>query len=206
MDGIISTRDLVFMDKISYPDIDIKDGSVTFVHGPSGAGKSTLLKIFNGTVTPKTGEVFFMGENIGTMDKILLRRNIILAEQVPYLFQDTILGNFVEFHKYHESKCPDKEEIKKYLDICFGDFDLSADCNKLSGGERQRVFLAIALSLKAKVLLLDEPTSALNTDLAFKVVGKIIDYCKSSGITLVVVSHDESLKDRFGESVVEVGE
>ena len=69
----------------------------------------------------------------------------------------------------------------------------------MSGGERQRVYIGIFLSFNPKVLMLDEPTSALDDENSEIVIKNVLDYCKDQGITVIVVSHDKQLTDKFAE-------
>ena len=205
MVNILETNNLVFNQMLFYPDIAIKRGSVVFIQGPSGAGKSTLFRLINNTVSPSEGKILFNGVDIEEIDSIDLRRKIILVGQSTYLFNKTIKENFIQFHKYRETKPPEEREIKEYLNICCIDFSTDTLCENLSGGEKQRIFLAIALSFKPKVLLLDEPTSALDSNTADCVITNIVNYCKQKGITLIIISHDIALADKYAEQIIMIG-
>lgn len=202
----IETHNLSFRDTIFYPDIQIPAHVVTFVSGPSGCGKSTLFKLINGTVSPSSGYITYKGDDIHELDKIQLRRNILFASQVPFLFQGSIYHNFQTFHDYRESACPDPSTIIDFLHECCLDADLDTVCETMSGGERQRIYLAIALSMKPDILLLDEPTSALNSDLSVSLLANLIRHSKESGMTLVVISHDTSLQTKYAENMIQLGE
>lgn len=203
--GIIHADELIFKEFLHFPKIAITEGDITFITGPSGCGKSTLLQLINGTISPDTGTIQFRGKDIASIDPIELRRKVLLVGQTVYLFKGTIQENFRFFHKANESAIPNNEQIKKYLHICGVEFDLDAKCDYLSGGERQRVFLAIALSMTPEVLLLDEPTAALDEKTAHAVFKNISEHCKRHGITLVVVSHASTLTEEFAEHIVSLG-
>lgn len=201
---MISTRGLCFRDMLCYPDIDITRGSVTFLAGESGSGKTTLLRLLNATLTPSSGSVLFDGQDICEMDKIALRRRLILAGQMPYLFRGSVADNFLAYHEIHETPAPTVQEMREYLEVCGIGVDEGASCDVMSGGERQRVFLAIALSMLPEALLLDEPTSAMNHELSHRVLENIINFATEKKITLLIVSHDVSLRERFAQCVVEL--
>ena len=203
MEYIISTSQLVSYDKISYPNIKIPKNLVSFISGPSGCGKSSFFKMLNATLSPTSGLIYYNNTNIDELNKIALRKDIVLVSQNPYLFNGTIQDNFIKFHQYHHSECQNDQQIKSFLDICCLDNDIVTQ--SMSGGEKQRVYLSIALSLGCKVLLLDEPTSALNYDLAIKVLTNIINYTKSNDITLVIISHDLTIQKLFAENVISLG-
>lgn len=204
MNKLIECRGLVFMDFLHYPDLTIEESTVSFVSGESGCGKSTLLKLLNGTVSPSSGTILYRGEDIGGMDKIKLRKKLLLAKQVPYLFQGTVRENFSAFHDYHGTSCPSSSEISYFLDLCGIPVVADASCDTMSGGERQRVFLSIALSLAPEVLLLDEPTSSLNGELSAVVMKNIIDFAKEKNMGLIVISHDMTLQETFAEKIIQL--
>ena len=201
---LITAENLSFQDFLRYPDISIEENAVTFISGASGCGKSTLLKLFNGTISPSTGCVAYGGKDINTLDQIELRREVLLVKQVPYLFQGDIYQNFADFHQIRGSACPSRSEIIGFLELCCMPAPLETQCGTMSGGERQRVFLSIALSMKPKVLLLDEPTSALNRELSKDVLGNIAAYSKKQNISLVIISHDLELQSAFAEQTIEL--
>lgn len=202
MTELISCKKLVFKEFIHYPDINIKKNEVTFISGESGCGKSTFLKLLNGTISPSSGDIFYNGIDISDIDKLKLRREIVLTKQVPFLFNDSIYENFLAFHNFRESTCPSKDLISNYLELCCIPINLDSKCDSMSGGERQRIFLSIALSFMPKVLLLDEPTSALNKDLSNRVLENIISYGKSQNISMIIISHDDELKNNFSENII----
>lgn len=129
---------------------------------------------------------------------------MLLVKQVPYLFKGSIYENFIAFHQIHESSCPSQVEINNYLKLCCISTSLETQCDTMSGGERQRVFLSIALSMLPKVLLLDEPTSALNKELSNDVLNNIIEYSKRQNISLVIISHNMELQSTFAENIIEL--
>lgn len=201
---LIKTENLSFENFLHYPDICIAPHTVTFVSGRSGCGKSTLFKLLNGSVSPSQGSIFYQDMPIAAMDKISLRRKILLAKQIPYLFRGTILDNYKTFHAYHESPCPDNEAILSFLKLCCIPADINASCDTMSGGEQQRVFLSIALSLSPEVLLLDEPTASLNQELAHQLLVNIIAFTKQHKINLLVISHDMTLQAAYAENVIDL--
>ena len=188
---------------ICYPSpLEISSGARTFISGPSGAGKSTLLKLLSGIVSTDEGVVFYLGKNVEEYDPVLLRREVLLAHQAAYLFDGSIKENFETFYRYREESCPPDELLRSYLDICSLDFDLDADTGPFSGGERHRVYLAICLSFQPKVLLLDEPTGALDDKTAFELMDKLSIHCHNVGIDLVVVSHNEAVTAKYADSII----
>ena len=202
MKAIIKTQNLVFKNFIFYKDIEIPKGQVSFLTGASGVGKSTLFKLINKTAIQSDGQIFYDDKNIEDYDATLLRKEIMLINQDPYLFSETIKGNFDEFYDYLEKPHISDDEIKKYLMLVSIDFDLTKNCDELSGGEKHRVFIAIHLSLKPKVILLDEPTSALDKNTSLLVIENVVKFCNKSEITLVVISHDNDIASKFSDKTI----
>lgn len=202
MNSILTARDLQFKDIINYPSIDIKRNQTTFICGKSGCGKSTLLKLLNATVSPSKGIIMYNGENIFEINTVELRKEVILASQIVFLFDGTVEDNFNQYYAYREMEGLTAENMKKYLAICCADFELSARCEKMSGGERQRIFMAICLSFMPKVLMLDEPTSALDQNTAKIFFENITSFCAQKEITLIVISHDKILTEKFADNKI----
>ena len=189
-----------------YDDFTINKNEIVFVVGKSGSGKSTLLKLINNTLQMKSGSIFYKDTNILNIKPVELRRNIMMTSQENFLFDKTIKENFHEFYKLRDLENLTDDEIVKFLKIADFDVDVNLDVEKLSGGEKQRVFLAIALSMRPAVLLLDEPTSSLDSNTAFNMMKNIVDYCKHNDITLVVVSHARNLVDEFADKTIDLGD
>jgi len=198
----IKWESLCAFSTITYPDFSIATEKIIFLNGPSGCGKSTLLKFLNGTLTPFAGRVLLDNKDIATLNPITLRRRVILAEQSVYLFHGTISDNFRSFHQYRETTAVSQEKCRTLMDICSIPFTQQESCDAMSGGERQRIFLAIALSMEPEVLLLDEPTSAMDSPLAHTVMGNVIQYCRSHHITMVIISHDLELSATYADEII----
>jgi putative ABC transport system ATP-binding protein len=202
---ILRTKNLSFNKMIDYKDIQIEKNKATFIVGKSGTGKSTLLRLFNGTLSPSNGSIYYSEKDISEIDTILLRQELLLISQTVYLFDTSIKENFKQYYGYRELGQPSDDEMKYFLDLCSVPFSLDSDCTIMSGGERQRVYIAIFLSFKPKVLMLDEPTSALDKQTGNEVIKNILDYCKNNEITVVAVSHDGNLTDKFAENIITIG-
>ncbi|MEG1441352.1 MAG: ATP-binding cassette domain-containing protein, partial [Oscillospiraceae bacterium] len=148
------------------------------------------------------GTVFYKGNDISDMDTITLRKEVLLVSQAVFLFDGTIAENFLEYYKYRDVSPLPENDFRKYLDICCADFPSDSRCETMSGGERQRIFTAICLSFKPKVLMLDEPTSALDQATARTFFQNVKEFCKSNGITIITISHDENLVDTFADKKI----
>ncbi len=198
---LLSLENVEARGKINYPDFDIVSGQVSLIQGESGSGKSTLFQIMNGMLNPTEGSVKYLGKELASYTPLSIRREVLLVPQTVFLFPKTIEENFQVFYEYREEKCITPEEMKKYLALCQIPKDLDTSCNELSGGEKQRVFLAICLSFSPQILMLDEPTAALDEANATKLMEKICAHAKEKNIGLVLVSHDSHLHS-FAQSKI----
>lgn len=179
-------------------DLEVKEGEYFVIIGPTGAGKSILLETMVGFHFPVHGSIELDGKNITREEP--RKREIGIVFQDYMLFPHLSVKKNIEFGlKKKKSSCLDDiTKLTKFLEI---DHILERMPDTLSGGESQRVALARALINNPKVLLLDEPLSALdlNTrDRIIKMLGRIKDERKT---TIIHVTHDQfeavSLADRI---------
>ncbi|SHN71968.1 ABC transporter ATP-binding protein [Desulfovibrio litoralis] len=206
MNPLIETKDLEFNKILTYPDMKIFPNQTSFITGKSGSGKSTLFKLFNKTLNPSRGKVFYNNNDIAELNTLELRKEILLVGQSVFLFDKNIRDNFSEYYTYLDKKTPNDDLIKKYLGICCADFSLDKDCISMSGGERHRVYLAICISLLPKVLLIDEPTAALDTLNSIKLIENLLNFSKENFLTMLIISHDQALTETFSQQTIKIGE
>lgn len=199
---IHSDSDLCFKNKIRYPEIKIEKEKFTFIVGKSGCGKSTYLKMLNRTVLPDRGSLYYCGKEISSYPVLDYRREMLLVPQEIFLLDSTVRENFDFYCNARSAPLLSDDEIEKFLRICCADFSPSDNCTKMSGGERQRVFLAIFLSLASKVLLLDEPTAALDGKTSEELLENLRSYCGKAHITVICVSHSERLVELFADNII----
>lgn len=198
---VIFQTDHLKAGSIIYENLAIHEGSVTFFCGPSGCGKTTLLRLLNGTRIPDQGTVLYRGTSLSALDMVNYRSHVILAGQNPFLFDGSVRDNFERFHRLRQSPPPSEEIMAAMVRLTDFPFSLDASCHALSGGERQRLFLSMAVSFCPEVLLLDEPTSAMNHDLAWRVMGALVRYGRQRNITIAAVTHDTAMADTLGDAV-----
>ena len=173
--------------------------------GPSGCGKTTLLNLLAGIALPNTGSVIVAGESVAELADAQRRdfrlRNLGLVlqnfELLEYLdIRDNILlplriGTGL-------SVTPALQQRTQELAQRLGIHDkLDRHPGQLSQGERQRVAVARALLLEPSVILADEPTGNLDPANKFVVLDMLLDYAREHGATLLAVTHDHELLDRF---------
>ena len=173
---------------------NVADARVTVLAGPSGSGKTTLLRLCNRLEVPTSGTVRFRGEDVATLDPLVLRRAVGMVFQRPTLFPGTIGENFAV-------AAPDRadayEEHLTQVGLPADWLDRRAD--DLSGGEAQRACLARTLLTGPEVLLMDEPTSALDPE-ATRTLEQLGTDLARSGLAVLWVSHDLAQVARIADA------
>ena len=177
--------------------LSIEPGA-TAVLGPSGCGKSTLLRLLNRLADPDEGAVRFHGEDVRALDPLELRRRAVLVPQLPAPLPGSVADNIRYGPALHgNSVDPLRPLGLAGLDASYAE----RDAGRLSVGEQQRVMLARALALDPEVLLLDEPTAALD-DRAKSGVEETLARLPCSTL---LVTHERAQAERLAQRVVELG-
>ena len=193
----------VVLDNIS---LDIYDNEFLTLLGPSGCGKTTTLRIISGFVQPDEGEVVFMGDDI--TDVPPHKRNVNTVFQRYALFPHLNVFENVAF-PLREKKVPKAEieaKVKEMLSLVMLSGFEKRNVTSLSGGQQQRVAIARALINHPKVLLLDEPLSALDLKLRKDMQQELKKIQKSTGITFVFVTHDQEEALSMSDTIVVMSE
>ncbi|WP_196770651.1 phosphate ABC transporter ATP-binding protein [Mycobacterium colombiense] len=170
---------------------------VTAVFGPSGSGKSTLLRLCNRLELPTSGRASFYGSDIAGLDPLWLRRRVGMCFQRPTPFPGTVADNL-------RTADPDASDarMRETLDrVALTGSWLDRDVAALSGGEAQRVCLARTLMAQPQVLLLDEPTSAVDTEAA-EVIERAVRELAAGGIPALWVTHSSAQLERAADRVL----
>lgn len=168
---------------------DCNEGELLGIVGPSGCGKTTILSLMSGILTPSSGEVLIGGEKADChsgMTGYMLQKD----ELMPWrsILSNVTLGLEIKKQKTAEKIEYAKELLKKYNLYDFKDFYP----NQLSGGMKQRVALIRTLVMQPKLMLLDEPFSALDFQTRLNVVEDVYSILKSENKSAVFVTHDIS--------------
>lgn len=174
-------------------DLTIEPGEILSLLGPSGCGKTTLLRIMAGLETGDRGsEIWFDGESV-TQTPVEKRRVGMVFQSYALFPNMTVRGNVgYGLKMQRKTRTEIATEVDKALSMCklndLGDRSVKA----LSGGQRQRVALARAIAPKPRLLLLDEPLSALDAALRDELRDELALLLRHFGITVVFVTHDQS--------------
>ena len=172
-------------------DLDVPAGSVTAVLGPSGSGKSTLLRAIAGLEQPAAGTITYDDHDLARTPTH--RRGFALMFQDGQLFSHQSVGRNVGYPLRLRRRPADETrarvaELLELVGLAGYEDRLPTT---LSGGERQRVALARSLAVEPRMLLLDEPLSALDRGLRERLAGELHDILQRAGTTALLVTHDQ---------------
>jgi putative ABC transport system ATP-binding protein len=171
--------------------------------GPSGSGKSTTLRLLDRLIDPDRGRVVYEGSPVQQRDVLELRREVCLVPQLPALVEGTVADNVAYGPRLSGHSFDSRAPLQLAgLDASFAD----RPADRLSVGEQQRVMLARALALQPRVLLLDEPTAALDAAATAAVERTLESLRERTAISIVLVTHNAGQARRLAEWVVRIDE
>ncbi|WP_339022948.1 spermidine/putrescine ABC transporter ATP-binding protein [Spiroplasma endosymbiont of Crioceris asparagi] len=179
---------------------NVHEGEFVTILGPSGCGKSTTLNIIAGREKQNSGDLLFEGKDLSRIPTNKRQINTIFQSYALFphynVFENIAFGLRVKKTKEHIVRKLVGEYIKKFDLIGLEEKNI----NDLSGGQKQRVAVARALVLKPRILLLDEPLSALDVQIRKKMQDELKQLQEEIGITFILVTHDQeealTLSDR----------
>ena len=195
------------VDDISF---NVRAGQTVGIVGESGCGKTTMGRTILRLHSVTSGEVIFNGMDLGKMNARALRK---IRPQIQMIFQDPysslsprmtvgeIIGEAVRQHHIVS-----KEEYKEYI------FDVMRRCglqpqyferypHEFSGGQRQRICIARSIALKPRLIICDEPVSALDVSIQAQIVNLLKELQRTEGIAYIFISHDLSVVEHISDEV-----
>jgi ABC-type antimicrobial peptide transport system, ATPase component len=206
---MISTEGVTFQysdyDPIVFPDIHVDRGEHTLLIGQSGCGKTTLLHILAGLRKPQKGEVRILNQEITKMPSSKLDqyrgRHIGMIFQVPHFIKSiSVLDNLTMAQSLAGIDL-DRSHCISLLDNLGLADKVRKKTWELSAGEQQRVAIARSLVNRPEIIFADEPTSALDDKNTEHVINLLRRQADEHGATLLVVTHDQRLKDNFDNKI-----
>ncbi|XDZ52703.1 ABC transporter ATP-binding protein [Neisseriaceae bacterium CLB008] len=167
---------------------DVEPGAIVSILGPSGCGKTTLLNMILGLVTGDAGKIVFQGEDVS--HKAMNQRGFNIVFQDYALFPHLSTRKNIEYGLRNLKIKPDQAHIDELIELLGLAPHLDKNIDLLSGGQKQRVALARTLVMQPKVLLLDEPLSALDGVIKESIKERIKTIAKTLKLTTLIVTHD----------------
>ena len=168
--------------------LSINNGEIVSILGPSGSGKTTLLNLILGITDIENGNLILGGKDITKVPMEKRGFNIVFQDYA--LFPNLNAYENITYGLKNKPNISSKEEVDDLIKLLGLEVHLNKNINQLSGGQKQRVALARTMVMKPKILLLDEPLSALDGVIKESIKEKIKTIAKDFNLTTIIVTHD----------------
>jgi len=210
--GVVFKRTVGHVKAVDGVSFELKKGETLGVVGESGCGKSTLGRLLMGLERPTDGSIKILGEEMAGLSPRAMRRmrrNIQIVLQDPYSSLDPrmtvgdIVGEPFEIHTEVLGKRDRRKAVQDLLDVVGLNPDhINRFPHQFSGGQRQRIGIARALALRPKILVCDEPVSALDVSVQAQVVNLFERLQDEFGLSYVFIAHDLSVVRHISDRVM----
>ena len=168
--------------------IQVEDGEIVSILGPSGCGKTTLLNIILGIVEADAGTIVYNGEDLTRT--VMEKRGFNIVFQDYALFPNLNVYQNITYGLKNKPGISSKEEVEELIHLLGLEEHLTKRVDQLSGGQKQRVALARTMVMKPRILLLDEPLSALDGVIKESIKDRIKTIAREYHLTTIIVTHD----------------
>ena len=175
----------VILDDIS---LQIKKGEIVSILGPSGSGKTTLLNLILGITDISSGKIIYDGEDITNVP--LEKRGFNIVFQDYALFPNLTAYENIVYGLRNKPGISTEQDVQDFIHLLGLEEHLNKRISQLSGGQKQREALARTMVMKPKILLLDEPLSALDGVIKESIKSKIKEIAREFSLTTIIVTHD----------------
>jgi len=193
-------------------DLDVFEGETLAIIGPNGAGKTTFINLCTGYLRPTSGSVRFQGRPIvGMAPRRITRGGIARSFQIPQLFlEHTALENLMLAASSRDrvlwpwlrlDTLPQRDEMRELLDL-FGLLSVAdKPIREMPEGVRKLIDIAVALALKPRLLLMDEPTSGVSSAEKVGIMDTLAHALAARRVTAVFVEHDMEIVERYARRI-----
>ncbi|BBB32554.1 zinc transport system ATP-binding protein [Thermotomaculum hydrothermale] len=203
----IEDLEVKYGNKVVLEDIFLKveKGEIVSIVGPNGGGKTTLLKVILGLKDYSKGTIKVLGKNPKEVDKKeigYLPQREETAKNFPIsVFETVLMGRYPKIGLFRKPGEKDKEIALESLKLVKMDHLKDENINKLSGGQRQRVFIARALAMEPKILILDEPSTGLDIVAQEDFYKILVEIRNKKEMSIIMVSHDIGVVSTFVDKI-----
>lgn len=187
--------------------VTIKEQEFTAVIGPSGSGKSTFLTILGALQQPTKGHLVINERDVYKLSEN--ERSDLRFKDIGFILQGSNLVPFLTLHEQYSLKLKNmkKQERNQRIDEVLEMLSIKKLAQKypedISGGERQRAAIGLAILLKPRLILADEPTASLDTEKAIQIVEILREISKEQESAVIMVTHDERMLE-YCDRVIEI--
>jgi len=209
----LQSRDLVVgYDRVVIPELSVSlpEGKITAIVGANGCGKSTILKAFSRILFPFSGEVLLGADIVHSLPSRKLAQRLSILPQASQAPESLTVRELVSYGRFPHRRWlrgahPDDAAMVQWALQVTGVEELAErPINSLSGGQQQRAWIAMTLAQGADVLLLDEPTSHLDTCHQLEVMELLAQLNRTEGKTIIMVLHDLNLAARYAHHMLAI--
>jgi oligopeptide/dipeptide ABC transporter ATP-binding protein len=205
--GIVVRREVARVHAVDGVDLEVRRGETLGIVGESGCGKSTLARCITGLYPVTEGRVLFEGRDIGRSPGRAFRRDVQMIFQDPYGSLNprrrvgSIIGDPFDIHGI-ASGAERKKRVQELMELVgLNPEHYNRFPAEFSGGQRQRIGVARALALRPKLIVCDEPVSALDVSIQAQVINLLRDLQEELGLTYVFIAHDLSVVEYVSDRV-----
>lgn len=184
--------------------LEIEEGEIVSILGLSGSGKTTLLNLILGLTDADSGKIFYNDEDL--TDVPMEQRGFNIVFQDYALFPHLNAYQNITYGLRNKPDISTKEEVEELISLLGLKEHLDKRIDQLSGGQKQRVALARTMVMKPKILLLDEPLSALDGVIKESIKDRIRTIAKEYNLTTIIVTHDPEEALTLSDKVLIVNE
>jgi len=195
-------ENVIYKDILNIRHLFIEKNLITSIMGESGSGKTTLLKLFNKMISPDSGDISYNNHLLKDFPPQELRSKVLMLSQTPIMFDGNIRDNLTIGLSISKKEIPSDDTLIKMMHSINLTQALNDSCDKLSGGEKQRIALLRIILMKPDVLLLDEPSSALDSYNEDLIMNYICDYIKENNKSLIMVTHSEDMAKKYSDRII----
>ncbi len=189
---------------LEHINLEIEDGEIVSILGPSGCGKTTLLNLILGITEIDAGKLYFNGEDITEVPMEKRGFNIVFQDYA--LFPNLNVYQNITYGLKNRPSISTKKEVDELIGLLGLQEHLKKRIDQLSGGQKQRVALARTMVMKPRILLLDEPLSALDGVIKESIKDRIRAIAQEYHLTTIIVTHDPEEALTLSDRVMIVNE